>query len=117
MHKGDYAIHVVPSLEHMELFHISRVHAGYETKFLKTGFEIENLTADDMRNYYGTKEPIHYNSVMPCLSLQFGIDDPAAEAWSGKVHSGMSKPFGDPGTDLEVMRKAINQRWPGKPEF
>jgi len=110
--KGDYTIHVVPSLEHMNLFHVSRVHAGYELDFLNGGLQITNIPNDDKRHYYGTREPVHYNRVGLTLQIQFGIDDPAAEVWSGKGHSGLSMPFGHPDADLQATLKAINARFP-----
>lgn len=81
---------VVPSLEHLGFFHISKFYKGPEARLDPTQPDWDGQSLFD-----GTKRPIRADVVEGMLQ-HFGMKDPVKAEWASREQAGLSRPFGEP---------------------
>ena len=107
------AFHVLPSLEHPGFFHVSKL---YTTPAVSFDPEFHIYEGEQDSFFDGTKRPVLAVAVSSTLQ-HLGMAEPSKAEWSSKAHPGLSRPFGEPDSNLDATRQAIEARFPGHPHF
>jgi len=110
---GEAGFHVLPSLEHPGFFHVSKLYTAPAVSF-DPEFHLYEGEQDSF--FDGTKQPVLAVAVEATLQ-HLGLAEPSKAEWSSKAHPGLSRPFGEPDSNLDATRQAIEARFPGHPHF